>query len=276
MGQRPPHHLDAAWIVVACVWFAGCSTVVPLPLRDAAGSIEQAPIDLDGRRHEATWYWPVAEPRALLVLQHGFSRRCHHLRETTRQLMATPVAALCIDASMAGGHAALAEALATRLADGLPAPPGRAMPPAVIVGGHSAGAAFAVHLGARLAELAPRRVAGALLFDPVATRTWAVDLQRLSDHGRRPVLAVLAPPHGCNAQGSAHLGLAEVRDAARAAGRDTVSLVDGGADATHADAEGGDSDGLARAACGTPQPGPVAHLRDTARRWLDALTRPRP
>ena len=276
MGQTGfGRQLTAAWVATS-LWLAGCASMVPLPQRDAVGSIEQASLTLDEQTFEVTWYWPVAEPRALLVMQHGFSRRCHHLRETTRQLMATPMAALCIDAPMAGGHAALAEALARRLAEGLPAAQGRAVPHAVIVGGHSAGAAFAVHLGARLAQLAPQRVAGAVLFDPVATRHWAADLQRLVDGGRRPMLAVLAPPQGCNAQGSARPALEQLRAMAQAAGRDTVTLVEGGADATHADAEGDDSDTLARLACGPPQPGPVAKLRATARRWLDALVLPPP
>ena len=49
----------------------------------------------------------------------------------------------------------------------------------IIVGGHSAGARFAVRLGERLAALAPQRLAGALLFDPVATPGFEAQLPAL-------------------------------------------------------------------------------------------------
>lgn len=262
------HALHLPCPPIAALALAGCAAVASLPLPDARGTVTTATIDLDGQAFDATWYWPVAEPLALLVLQPGFTRACRHLRETTRQLTTAPVAALCIDAPMAGGNPGLADALALRMLHGLPTPGASAMPRAVIVGGHSAGAAFAARLGARLHALAPERLAGALLLDPVATPDFDAELRTLSDRGARPVLAVLAPPHRCNGQGSARPAIERARDAARAAGRDTVQAVEGGDAATHVDAEGEDSDALARAACGAPAPPTTARLRETALAWL--------
>lgn len=221
----------------------------------------------------------------LLVLQHGFSRRCSHLRETSTQLMATGLTVLCLDAPMAGGNpvlaASLGDALARALADpaspalpgGLAVPGGRPLPQRLVVGGHSAGARFAVALGDRLLDLAPGHLAGLLMFDPVATAGFGAQLSRIAYSGRRPVLAVFAPAHGCNARLNAWPDLLRVRQEALTDGRDGFVgvLLTGGA--THADVEGEDSDWLAAAACGRPLPENVARVRAVALAWAAALVR---
>jgi dienelactone hydrolase len=262
-------------VLASALLLAGCASAPPRPAFDHAGTIVTTRLDIDGTDYSATWYLPHADATALLVLQHGFSRRCSHLRETTRQLMAAGLMALCIDAAMAGGNLALADALAARLAggaaDGLAAPEGRMLPERIIVGGHSAGGRFAARLGSQLAQSAPQRLAGALLFDPVATAGFGADLQRLSDAGQRPVLALFAAPHACNAQLNALPALRQVRQAALAAGRDGFVGFLAGVGATHADVEGEDSDGLAALACGRPLPVQVAQLRALALRWARAV-----
>ena len=249
----------------------GCASVTPLDEAAGGGRIVRAPVVLAGSEVQATWYMPKAQASALVLLQHGFSRRCDNLRETSRQLMQASLMVLCLDASMAGGNDALAVSLADALADEGLKPPVGAVPRRLIVGGHSAGARFAVSVGARLDAAVPQRLAGALLFDPVATAGFEEQLLRISDAGRRPVLALLAAAHGCNAQGNALPALRQVRQAARGADRDVFVGVMLGADATHTDVEGEDSDWIGTTACGVPTTANVARLRQVAVAWAEAV-----
>jgi hypothetical protein len=223
----------------------------------------------------------------LVTLQHGFSRQCSHLRGTARALAAAGAATLCLEASMAGGNAALAGAFAARLAEPGFAPPGRPRPARVVVAGFSA-AHFAVVLGAQLAELEPGRVAGAVLLDPVAGRGFEDALQRLGAQGRRPVLSIAAQASGCNARHNAHPALRRLRegpqpegaegaagaeDAQGAQGAEGFAGVVFGAGSTHMDAEGEDTDVLAWLACGRQWPDAqiVRRLRELARCWTGRL-----
>jgi dienelactone hydrolase len=258
-----------AWALV----LGGCASVPPAPQPEAAGAVLAAPIELEGRRYAAHWYLPAGEASALIVLQHGFTRRCSHLRETTRQLMVGGLMALCVDAPMAGGNPELAEALARHLAGGVSAPDGRALPAAIIAGGHSAGAAFAARLGAELDAQVPQRLAGALLFDPVASAGFESGLLRISDAGRRPVLALLADAHACNARLNALPALQRVRQAAIAAGREGFVGAQLAEASSHADVEGEDSDWIAAAACGPVLPANVALVRTLAVQWAQDIAR---
>ena len=96
-------------------------------------------------------------------------------------------------------------------------------------------------------------------------------LLRISDAGRRPVLALLAAAHGCNAQSNTLPALREVRHAARAAGRSAFVGVQFGAEATHVDVEGEDGDWIGRSACGPPTPANVEALRSLAVAWAVAM-----
>jgi hypothetical protein len=215
---------------------------------------------------DAEWHLPAggAAPSALVVLQHGFTRRCAHLRTLAANMADAGLATVCLNAEMARGNPGLARAWADRLtsqdADALHLPDGRPLPTRLIVAGHSAGAHFAAIVGERLDERAPDRLAGALMLDPVSAGPhFGSALERVSDDGRRPVRALLAEPHGCNAQGNARVPLLTLQDRARAAGRDQVIglRIAGG---THGDAEGPDTDLLAGWLCG------AVHT-DTATRW---------
>jgi len=255
-------------MMTLCTALLGCAAPVPLRETGAAGSIVVDTIELDGQPREAHWYLPAADALALVVFEHGFTRRCANLRETTRQWMASGLMALCIDAPMAGGNPALAEALARPLAGDIVAPGGRAVPRSIIVAGHSAGAVFAVALGASLEAVAPGRLAGTLLFDPVATAGFEAPLRAVSAAGRRPVLSLLAPPHRCNADSNALPPLRRAEQEARDAGSTAFVVVRLEEGATHADVEGQDTDGLAEWACGPVQPARTAALRALAMEWL--------
>jgi hypothetical protein len=272
-GRRAGQALAAMTLALL---LAACGSLGPpapsSPPSDRWPDPQEISLTLDGEAHRGHWLHPSGEARALVVLAHGYTRRCAHLAGIAQRLAAAGLPSLCIDASMAGGGApALARALADRLLDGTD-PQGRPWPARTIVAGHSAGAVFALRLGQRLAAQAPERLVGALLFDPVATPDFGEALARVSDDGRRPVLALRAPPHRCNAQGNAGPALREAARRAREAGRDTLELPEPAPGGTHADVEGDHSDWLAIAACGRPVPQRVAELHDRAIAWVRRQT----
>ncbi len=235
-------------LATAVLAFAGCAG---LPAPDT--------LQIAGESYPVQWTQPPGEARVLLLLEHGWARRCSQLRGTARRLADAGALVLCVDAPMAGGNSALADAFAGWLVggtEGLRDPQGRAVPARVVAGGHSAGGAFAARVGAKLDALAPDRLAGVLLLDPVATPAFAADLRRAARG--RPVLALMAQAQGCNAQLNALPALREAE----------AEVVVAGPGSTHLDAEGEDGDAIGRAACGTPQPAQVEALRARAAGWL--------
>lgn len=250
------------------VGLTGCASV---PGPNTAGITATPALEIGGRSYAAEWALPVGEPQALVVLQHGFTRSCANLRETTRRIARQGLATLCIDADMTGGNPDLADAMAVALLGPVRLPDGRPLPQRIVVGGHSAGAAFAARLGWRLDAAAPERLAGALLLDPVPVEGFAEQLRAVSHGGQRPVLAIAAAPSGCNAEQKAMPLLRELREQALASGHNSVTDVRMGPGSTHVDAEGEDSDWLGRTICGTPLAVNVERLRTLAAGWAAAL-----
>lgn len=256
--------MRALTLLLAAALLAGCASTPPTGAREM-----RLPLDVAGDSHAAHWFVPAGTAQALVVLEHGFSRRCGHLQTTARQIRDQGLLVLCLDAPMAGGNPALADALAATLLGTLSAPDGRPLPQRIVVAGHSAGAAFAARLGARLDQLAPARLAGALLLDPVAVLGFSDHLRTVSEQGRRPVLALRANSSECNARHSASAALHQVHaEAAPGRGFVGVQFTDG---STHIDAEGEDSDLIARVACGQPLPANSGRLRTLAAAWALAL-----
>lgn len=253
------------WLVRSLtVGLTGCASV-PGP---TTGGITAAPaLEIGGRSYSAEWALPAGEPSALLVLQHGFTRSCANLRETARRIARQGLATLCIDADMTGGNPALADTMATALLQTIRLPDGQALPQRIVVGGHSAGAAFAARLGWRLDAVAPQRLAGALLLDPVPVQGFTEQLRAVSQGGQRAVLAIEAAPSGCNAEQRAAPVLDLLREEALAAGHDSVLDVRMGEGSTHVDAEGEDSDWVGRSFCGTPRAVNVERVRTLASGW---------
>jgi hypothetical protein len=252
---------------------AGCATaLLPPPAVSQAlvrGDVVSAKLDIGGTDYDVDWFVPTGEATALVTVQHGFGRQCANVRGTGERFMTAGLLGLCVNASMAGGNPALAEGLALTLLSGITAPGGRALPDKFIVGGHSAGGHFASRLGWRLAALAPQRLLGALLFDPVAASGFSDNLMEVSAMGRRPVYAVTSNPGGCNAQNNAHPALRLVQRDARVAGGDGfvgLQLTEG---STHVDVEGSDTDLLAVFACqqGPPRPSNTEALRTLVIQW---------
>jgi hypothetical protein len=262
-------------------WTLQAGPAAAAPAADAGG----APRPLFGQFEwrgdvlDTEWHLPPggAAPRAWVLVQHGFARRCANLRHAAAHLAAQAgVATLCVNADLAGAAPALARALAAWWVgpDAL-APDGRRPPALAVVAGHSAGGAFAAQVGEALHGLAPERLAGALLLDPVGGEAFARALSEVGDAGRRPVRAVMAPPAPCNAHQLARPALERVQREAAAAGRVqpvAVELLTG----THVDAEGEDTEAVAVLACreGRPRPENVAALRAWALRWLQQMLAP--
>lgn len=298
---NPPGRMRA-WRRIPCILLAaalalaGCASPPGTPSAGAEGgaageatSSLPAParhadiLVLGGARVAAEWHLPhlshlphpsAGAPRGLVTLQHGFMRQCHHLRGTAAALARAGLATLCLNTSVAGGNPELARSLADALAAGqLRLPDGSELPGRIVVAGFSAGAHFAVVLGARLVDVAPARVAGAVLLDPVAGRAFEPALERLSAKGERPVLSLAAKSDGCNARHNAHPALRRMAEAARAAGREGFAGVVFGERSTHMDAEGEDTDWLAFMACGRAWPDEtiVSTLRSLAAAWAADL-----
>lgn len=208
------------------------------------------------------WQLPDGEPRAWVLLQHGFGRHCANLRETARRLARNGLATLCLQADMADG----APALAALVARALQAPSGAQLgvPGSTVaaqrwvLAGHSAGALFAARVGQALVQMAPQRVAGLVLLDPVGGPALANALSAVSAQGLRPVWALLAPPSRCNAQQQALPALRQIRAEALTAGRSGFVGMELLGSATHLDAEGEDTEALAVWLCGEGRPQPAS------------------
>ena len=241
---------------------SGCATGPGVvPLLPSQGERQQATLTLADGPVLVEWHLPAGPARGLVTLQHGYSRRCEHLRDLATQFTRQGFMTICFQASMAGGNPLLADALAPVLASPtLRAPNGVAVPNAIVVAGHSAGGHFAVRLGVALSRLAPQRLRGAVLLDPVGGRGFEADLQALSAQGTTPLWASLAPSSPCNAGGQARGPLSRLPT-----DRVHVETIEG---ATHLDAEGANTDALAVAACGEGRPQPERvqslHARATA------------
>jgi hypothetical protein len=271
-------HAGLPAVVLLLALVAGCAgTPSPAPVAAATeprASIAFGQFEFQGQRLDTEWSLPASAPAGLVLVQHGFTRRCANLRTTAQRIAEQGAMTLCLNAEMAGGSPLLADALAAAILQGLTAPDGRPVPRRVVVAGHSAGAVFAARVGRALAWADPSVLAGAILFDPVAVSDFADDLDGVSDAGQRPVLAVMAASAGCNARHSAMPALHRVAERARAAGADDFVGVELTAGSTHVDAEGDDTEWMAVRACGQGAPSPANSeaLRTLASRWaLDAL-----
>lgn len=250
--------------------------LVLLAVAAPAAAFEPGTLEIGGTEYTVEWHRPTAAPSALAVIEHGFTRRCSRLRGTLEAVAGAGLLVLCIDAPMAGGNPALADALAARLAGpGLIGPDGQPVPERIIVGGHSAGGAFAVRLGWQLALQAPDRLAGALLFDAVAVSGFEAQVRALAGQGQRPVLAISANGGPCNARNNTYPGLRAVAADDRSAGGDGFVGVELARRSTHVDAEGGDSDTLGWLACGQGRPRAtnVGWLRALAATWAGDMAR---
>ncbi|TYL45535.1 alpha/beta hydrolase [Nocardioides sp. BGMRC 2183] len=232
-------------------------------------------IVIAGTSHSADWYLPRTTASALMVLNHGFSRGCGNLRGTSKAIAEQGVMVLCVNGDMTAGNPGLADALGDLMTQRALVPPnGTPLPQRYIVGGHSAGGHFASELGARLVANGYPDLAGAILFDPVASGDFSANLAAIADGTARPVLAVTARPSVTNLFNNSHgalVGLdSDYVGVQLVWSKYTWGVPSGGS--CHIDVEGEDSDviGVLGAGCSasTTQ---TARLRDFAATWARDL-----
>jgi hypothetical protein len=243
--------------------------VATTPPAEASDVIDTT-VNVAGTEYPARWWLPAGTPVGLALVEHGFTRRCQNIDGTARALRDQGLLALCLTVPLSGGNPVLADALAALVVNGLTAPDGQPLPQAWMVGGHSAGGDFAVRLGSTLAQLAPSRIRGAVLWDPVPSGSGFIDgLRALSAGGARPVLAVTANPGPCNANGNVLPPLRTLQQELTAAGADAfvgLQLIDR---STHTDVEAENTNRYAWAACrqGPPRRWNVDALRELSATW---------
>ncbi|QCX28037.1 hypothetical protein FCL41_11295 [Nocardioides jishulii] len=227
-----------------------------------------------GSTYSTDWYLPQGTASALMVLNHGFSRGCGNLRGTSKAVAEKGVMVLCVNGDMTAGNPVLGRDLAAALTAGTITPPGRALPQRIIVGGHSAGGHFAGAVGAALSRTAPQRLAGAILFDPVAAEGFSADLAAISAGGTRPVLSVAARPSVTNLANNSFGALRDLANpyvGIQLVWKSYVLGVPTGG-SCHTDVEGEDTDfiGTAGALC-SPNSTQTARLRDFGSSWARDL-----
>lgn len=255
---------------------APASATVPCNgFTSASGQCFNTSVTVGGTSYNADWYVPTGQARALMVLEHGFSRGCGNLRNTSKAILERGVMVLCLNASMQGGNPALGRALGDALADRTLTPPnGAVLPAAYIVGGHSAGGHFASVVGARLAERGYPQLRGAVLFDPVASDGFSANLQAISAGGSRPVLAVAARGGLANLYNNAFGALrglpGDYSGIQLLYANYVIGIPVGGS--CHTDVEGENGDFIGNLAVGcTPSTTNVARLRDFGATWASDL-----
>ncbi len=238
--------------------------------KDATGTVINSQLTVAGTSYSVDWYLPAATALGLVTVEHGFSRGCGNLRDTSKRIMANGLMVLCVNANMSGGNPALAEALADTLINGsIHTPDGRVVPYKIAVGGHSAGGHFASRVGWKIQQIAPTRLAGAILFDPVAAEGFTDNLMAISQNGQRPVYAVTSNGSLCNSFNNAYGALKQVRSFALSNGRDGFVGLQLTYQSTHVDSEGNNTNFIGYSAClqAPPRSDNTAYLRDLSSQW---------
>ena len=238
--------------------------------KDITGTVINSQYVVGGTSYNVDWYIPSGPASALVTDQHGFSRGCGNQRDTSKRMMAAGVMVFCMNADVSGGAPRTAEALAEALVySGQSAPGGITIPYKIIVGGHSAGGHFASRLGWKLNQIAPDRLKGAILFDPVAAGGFSENIYGISQNGWRPVYAITSRSNPCNLFNNAHEALRNARNAAIANGRDGFVGIQLTYRSTHVDSEGNNTDLLGPSAClqAAPKSYNTAYLRDLSSQW---------
>lgn len=239
-----------------------------------------------------SWYFPQGEPKALVWVQHGFSRSKERMDDLARRYaengyLAVTTTLPSVDLfgctlQNTGNNTAylnnvadlfgkkdspdkLARSFAT--AKSAAGRPGLAMPTKLLITGHSAGGEAVSYVANRLRTNYPSAYAnllGVILLDPVASIAGSnlrTGLSGLS--GSRTVYTISAPGSTCSGGGS---GTSLVSSTIR---QPFVGVrLTGGA---HTDAEGASTNGLGTLVCGTPQAGNIAILQTLSVAWANDM-----
>ena len=257
------------WIVIVAAAVLSFFAAAANAQTDVEVEVRPAQVAVGGEVYDAIWYLPQqVEPAGFVVLEHGFSRRCENMVQTTLRVAQTRLVVLCITAPLAGGNTALAQALAADIAGGsLRLPDGGALPTKVLAAGFSAGGVFAARLAQALAAYVPQRLRGLLMLDPVGSAGLGQAIADASAGGTRPVLAITTNPSSCNAFNSVYPDLRQLASDLAAAGQDAFVGLQLTRESSHVDFEGEDTDALASAVCGRARADNVEAARTLAAAW---------
>jgi pimeloyl-ACP methyl ester carboxylesterase len=244
--------LQVAGLVASALVAALLAGPAPASASTASASETPAAQDLD------------SPPQGLVLVFPGFGRRCDNLAGLMRAFAQSNWISVCEP----GMDVRYVDRLHRQV---MAASDRYATPTRWVLAGHSAGGAQALALAAQMGELAPGRLAGVMMFDPVARDPAALarDLIAVA-RGGTPVLVDVAPPSRCNVHGAS-------ASAVRTAAADVpgVQVTGPAPGATHLDAEGTDAEAFAVAACGEglPQATAVQRLLSGARAFLTRVQR---
>lgn len=261
---------STGWAIALVCASAASHAADKVVFQDSTGQVINTQLVVGGTSYSVDWYLPSGTASALVTVQHGFSRGCGNQRDTSKRMMANGLMVFCMNANMAGGAPALAETLGDALVSGsVVTPDGRSIPNKIIVGGHSAGGHFASRLGWKLQQIAPSRLAGAILFDPVAAGGFTDNLVAISSGGSRPVYAITSNSSLCNQFNNAYGALTQIRNAAMTNGRDGFVGLQLTSWSTHVDSEGNNTDVIGYGAClqSPPKGYNTSYLRDLSSQW---------
>ncbi|GID90784.1 alpha/beta hydrolase [Amorphoplanes digitatis] len=239
----------------------------------------------------ADWYFPATgSPRALVYLQHGFSRSNGNMRDLAEHYAAAGflvfaptlpsadifgctvsnlgnnnpflnnVAAWLGTASNPAGNLARSHAAAAAKAGRA----GQALPATYIIAGHSAGGESATYVANRLRTAYPAafaRLALVQLLDPVKSVFGNNEPAALAGLAGTalPILAISSPPYLGNSNANGTVALTGALDRPFLG----VRLVTG----CHCDAEGASTDGLCTLVDGVPQAKNITVLQTLAVAW---------
>ncbi|WMS89119.1 PKD domain-containing protein [Pleionea litopenaei] len=224
----------------------------------AAEKINQS-INLAGNR-QATWYIPDGQADTWVILQHGFQRNKSNMDHFATTLMNNGFLVLTLNTSVTGGNPSLASDMADAVIDSMPLPPNNyPLPSQLILSGHSAGALFVTHLGARLMERGDQQLVGAILLDPVDANDGMGDAMQAMVNAGRPVYSILANASSCNSSNNAVGPLNDLTSAFVG-----IKLTN---NSKHTDAEGDSTGGIITWLCGSPKDYNVVYLQDFALNW---------
>ncbi|MEU4420714.1 alpha/beta hydrolase [Actinoplanes sp. NPDC024001] len=284
-----PRRLLAAMLLTASVLL-----VTPSPARAAAAEIDgevAVPCWISTYHQDADWYFPATtSPKALVYLQHGFSRSNGNMADLARRYQAAGflvfaptlpsinlygctvnntgnnTAFLNNVAAWLGQATTPTSALARSYAAAANAAGrgGSTLPTRYVLAGHSAGGEAVTYIANRLRTAHPAAFAAlehVQLLDPVkspAGNNMASGLSGLAATGL-PILTISSPPYLSNSNASGTVELVNQLDRPFLGVRLTTG--------SHCDAEGASTDGLCTLTGGAPQARNVAALQTLAVAW---------
>ncbi|MEU4159672.1 alpha/beta hydrolase [Actinoplanes sp. NPDC026670] len=283
-------HALAALVMSASVLFATGSTAHAATAAEVDGEIA-VPCWIYTYKPDADWYFPATtSPKALVYLQHGFSRANDNVADLARKYQAAgylvfaptlpsadiygctvnnlgnntvflnSVAAWIGTATTSSGALATSYASAAAKAGRS----GSTLPTSYVLAGHSAGGEAVTYIANRLRTTYPAAFANLKhlqLLDPVKSifgSNMATGLTGLAGTSL-PILTISSPPYLANSDASGTVALTDLID------RDFlgVRLTTG----SHCDAEGASTNALCTLTAGTSQAANVTALQTLAVNW---------